>query len=1128
MPKPPKLALCALPLMLSLMMAGCGQPLPSAPATPEHSAASPAPQARTQVGQLYELQFRRDGQGGPVTSSISVPGQLSAQATRLVDNQLAFSYVSSGTLHQDGQWFVRVTYHVTNTSAQTITNLGLVPLDTDAVAGATPTISPTVGSTYFKDVKHFDGSDAADQAASLVPGQARDASGQVDTAATPYQPIDTAGQTIALPAGLQLGKGGLSPSGWQTSGVLAPGASTDVTFATQMPATSGTTDPFFYTVVFTAVGSVDVPVTLTPTPGANSKVKLPASSPAYVSGTLGDPTDPASVQGLTFTVADSDADAAGLTVTATSSNPSVGAATLSGSGKTRLLKISPRQAGYADITVTVADGDRASASYVVHYAASQAAGTTSSTRFFSGASNASSAQEVGDGYMMVADDEFNALSLYPQAASSAPVAQFDFSSLMNLTDTANPEMDLEASARLGNRIFWMGSQSNSKSGKARPNRNRVFATDLRGTGAATTLNFVGSYDHLRDDLLAWDRANGNALGLGASAASGVIPEADGGVGYNIEGLAFKPGSSVAYLGFRAPLEPSGTRNAALIVPVTNFTELVTGTARTATFGAPVQLDLGGRGIRELKCNDQGCLILAGPASGGSSFALYSWNGQSDGAAHLRNDLQALATSMDGSLESIVTMPAGNPDSDALTGQPVQVLTDNGDSVYYGDGKIAKDLVAPAQDWQKFRAETVIVGALPAQTCTVSNLSVTPDNSTLPVGGTQTFKATYTTSPPNCAVNVSWSSSDPSKLTVDERGVARAEAAGTVTLTATVTPGNGTPVSASTGVTVSAPVTSLPNVAVYRVGDGSAKLTSAATPVFVDIINPNDGSLVRTLSLPTSASGSNRPLLASGTASSEGLLSRSADAHYLVLTGYAASVGLANVKASDSATTPRVIGRLDSAGTVDTSTTVPDAYSGDNVRSAASTDGRSFYVTGGNSGVRLYALGASSGLSVSSAVPNLRQLGIFGDQLYVSSGSGNGTKGLLSVGNGLPTTGNQTVSRLPGLSDSVTGDSYGFFWADLDGLPGADTLYIADATSGLQKFSLQNGTWVASGVASGSYSGLTGVQQGNTVTLLATNAGGLVKLTDTSGFLKSLSGTPTLLSSAKANTALRGVALAPLP
>ena len=59
-------------------------------------------------------------------------------------------------------------------------------------------------------------------------------------------------------------------------------------------------------------------------------------------------------------------------------------------------------------------------------------------------------------------------------------------------------------------------------------------------------------------------------------------------------------------------------------------------------------------------------------------------------------------------------------------------------------------------------------------------------------------------------------------------------------------------------------------------------------------------------------------------------------------------------------------------------------------------------------------------------------------------------------------------------------------------------------------------------------GLAGVQQGNTVTLLATNAGGLVKLTDTSGFLKSLSGTPTLLSSAKANTALRGVALAPLP
>lgn len=45
-------------------------------------------------------------------------------------------------------------------------------------------------------------------------------------------------------------------------------------------------------------------------------------------------------------------------------------------------------------------------------------------------------------------------------------------------------------------------------------------------------------------------------------------------------------------------------------------------------------------------------------------------------------------------------------------------------------------------------------------------------------------------------------------------------------------------------------------------------------------------------------------------------------------------------------------------------------------------------------------------------------------------------------------GNQIVSCLLGLFDSVIGDSYGFFWVDLDGLFGVDILYIVDVMSGL--------------------------------------------------------------------------------
>ncbi len=1035
--------LSALSLSGALLLASCNQS-----ATPAAKVASPVPVAavpttpsKATASPIYELQFRRSAQGQPIISSIK---SMQPQAIRPVSDPLTFIYVSSGTLNTNGQWYTRVTYNVTNHSTQTINALSLLPLDTDS-DGSTSTAAPTTGTTYFKDVLHFDTSDASDMAASLVPAQAVDNNGTPDASATPFVPVNSSGLNISLPAGLKLGSGGVSPKGWQLAGSIAPGATVPVTFATQMPA-KGPADPFFYTVVFAAFSDVTVPVVLAPVSGANPRLDLPATSPAYVNGTLGDPTDPASTTGLQFKVAENDSDAAALTVSVDSSDPSVALSTLSGNGATRTLTITPQKVGKADITVTVTNGS-STVSYTVKYAASQAAGATSSTRFFSGISNASTAQDVGGNYMLVADDEFNTLGLFPRDLSGVALNKFDFTSSLNLTDTANPEMDLEASARLGNRIYWLASHSNSKKGNLRTNRYRVFATDVSGSGAATTLSYVGRYDHLRDDLLAWDSANGNALGLSAGAAQGVVPEADGGLGFNMEGMAFAPGGTAAYLGFRAPLENPQLHDHALIVPVTNLPELVTSTATTAQFGTPILLDLGGRGIRELKCNDQGCLILAGTASSGSNFALYSWSGKAGDAPHLRNDLGALAGSVDGSFESIVNLPDVNPDSDALTGQPLQLLVDNGDTVYYGDGVIAKDLVAPAGDWQKSRAETISVGALPT--------AVTP------------------------------------------------------------------------------PTVTLPNVAVYRVGQGSASLSSAGTAVFIDTINPNDGAngaVVNTVALPTTAGNGNNPLVASGTASSEGLLTLSVDGKALILTGYGAALGTANISSSASKTVPRIVGRIDAAGNVNTATAITDAYSANNIRSAASVDGSGFYVSGGNSGVRYYSLGSSVGTSISATTTNLRQLNIFGGQLYVSSGSGTNTKGVLSVGSGLPTT-TSTTTRLNGLSDTLTGNSYSFYMADLSAaVNGPDTLYIADGTSGIQKFSFDNTTWTASGIVSGAVSGLTGINNAGQVTLFAVNAAGtqLLKLADTSGYGGALTGTPSVVATAKTNTVFRGVALAAQP
>ena len=66
-----------------------------------------------------------------------------------------------------------------------------------------------------------------------------------------------------------------------------------------------------------------------------------------------------------------------------------------------------------------------------------------------------------------------------------------------------------------------------------------------------------------------------------------------------------------------------------------------------------------------------------------------------------------------------------------------------------------------------------------------------------------------------------------------------------------------------------------NIVVYRVGAGAAALSSAATQVFLDEYT-TAGVLVQSIPLPTATSGMQDALTASGTATSEGLISDSAN------------------------------------------------------------------------------------------------------------------------------------------------------------------------------------------------------------------------------------------------------------
>ena len=107
------------------------------------------------------------------------------------------------------------------------------------------------------------------------------------------------------------------------------------------------------------------------------------------------------------------------------------------------------------------------------------------------------------------------------------------------------------------------------------------------------------------------------------------------------------------------------------------------------------------------------------------------------------------------------------------------------------------------------------------------------------------------------------------------------------------------------------------VVAYRVGTGAAALSSNATEVFLDEFTPT-GTFVQTIALPTSAAGNQRALTATGANAgiSEGLLTRSVDGQYLLLTGYDATPGTASPAGALPNVVNRVVARLNDQGNID--------------------------------------------------------------------------------------------------------------------------------------------------------------------------------------------------------------------
>ena len=232
---------------------------------------------------------------------------------------------------------------------------------------------------------------------------------------------------------------------------------------------------------------------------------------------------------------------------------------------------------------------------------------------YPGTCEASAAVMLEPGLFVVGDDDRKDLLVYRKGEPGTPPKDLKISGLPGLKKKA----DLEGAARIGDEIYWIGSHSRKNDGTEDLDRHRLFAIKVKSTGDQFSAEPVGKpYETLLEDLQKDPRFDSFKLGAAAQLAPGECG------GLNIEGLAATPEGKLL-LGFRGPIR----KGKALIVPLGNPREVMTG--GKPSFGDPIELDLGGLGIRSMEHwpAANAYLIIAGSFEDGGRFQAYRWSGQ---------------------------------------------------------------------------------------------------------------------------------------------------------------------------------------------------------------------------------------------------------------------------------------------------------------------------------------------------------------------------------------------------------------------------------------------------------------------------------------------------------------------
>jgi hypothetical protein len=321
-----------------------------------------------------------------------------------------------------------------------------------------------------------------------------------------------------------------------------------------------------------------------------------------------------------------------------------------------------------------------------------------------------------------------------------------------------------------------------------------------------------------------------------------------------------------------------------------------------------------------------------------------------------------------------------------------------------------------------------------------------------------------------------------------------------------------------------------DLVVYGVGNGSAALGTTAATVFLDEYTTS-GVLVQSIPLPsTGTSRGVNTLTAVGNDSTEGIISRSQDGTTLLFTGYRKDAGGTNPASDVYTITHRVIGTITTAGTPDLTTNLilhsNGANSANTIRSAASINGTagSHFWTSSSTSIDFGTEGfGTTGGSTLVGPLNGRQVNLADNKVFASVGPGTTHGGVVNYGT---TPAAMVNPPSPVVTLSQTDAVNGFAFLDLNsGVAGADTLYLLSTVEGLlRKFTYNGSNWSTTGSVASNASNLTAQLTSGSVSLFLTSPGALSSITDSSGFGGTLTGTPTTLANAGANTAFRGIGM----